>query len=249
MASSNPPQQQQQEPQPHPLTTTTTPSDRRTPITAAATAFLESYARAMHLASTHDPNPDNNNKVPNIPLVASALGAHYGPDCTAYTHTHRISLPTAAAWVPGIAAHLARFERCGLGCDVRLVARRVEPVAEGCALCWLTWRIWPRRGGGGGGAGGQGVELEEVEGEGEVVEGWEWENVYAYRRASVGAGVGAGAGGRQEGQGEEGEEKVMIGGGEGGEGAWVKPEGWWEFIVSDNEISSLLARVPDFMTR
>ncbi|KAL1650750.1 hypothetical protein SLS58_000868 [Diplodia intermedia] len=207
MAEANPTQQP-----PHPLTTTAA-STGRAPITAAATAFLESYARAMHLA---DPGSSNAAAATSADLgaVAAALAAHYGTGCTAYTLTHHVSLPSAEAWLPGIAEHLARFERAGLGCDIRLARRRVEPVSEGSALCWLTWRIRPREEAG--------------------REGWEWENVYAYRRAPPGGAA------------EEGAKRI---GAEGGAEGWEKPEGWWEFIVSDNELSSLLARVPDFMTR
>ncbi|KAL0259480.1 hypothetical protein SLS55_005217 [Diplodia seriata] len=208
MAEANPTQQQ-----PHPLTTTAA-STGRAPITAAATAFLESYARAMHLA-----DPSNTGTSKNLGVVAAALAAHYGTGCTAYSLTHHVSLPSAEAWLPGIAEHLARFERAGLGCDIRLARHRVEPVSEGSALCWLTWRIRPppsREGGAGR-------------------EGWEWENVYAYRRAPPGGGP------------EEGATRIGAAEGAGAEG-WEKPEGWWEFIVSDNELSSLLARVPDFMT-
>lgn len=188
------------------FTTTTTITTPRTPIATAATAFLASYARAMHLA-----DPSTSAQATNIPLIAAALGAHYGAGCTAYTLSHRASFPSADAWVPGIATHLERFDRCGLGYDIFLERHRVEPVSEGSALCWATWRIRPRASSG--------------------TEGWEWENVYAYRRApAVGGGGEAGR-------------KI---GGEGAD-AWEKPEGWWEFIVSDNEISGLLARVPNFM--
>ncbi|KAF4535508.1 Histidine ammonia-lyase [Lasiodiplodia theobromae] len=197
------------------FTTTTTTTAPHTPIATAATAFLASYARAMHLA---DPSTSAT-KSTNIPLIAAALGAHYGAGCTAYTLSHRASLPSADAWVPGIATHLERFDRCGLGYDIFLARHRVEPVSEGSALCWATWRIRPRAG--------------------SETEGWEWENVYAYRRAPTGT-VGGGGGG---GGGGEAGRKI---GGEGAD-AWEKPEGWWEFIVSDNEISGLLARVPNFM--
>lgn len=32
-----------------------------------------------------------------------------------------------------------------------------------------------------------------------------------------------------------------------GDGGWVKPDGMWELIVSDNEITGLLKAVPNFM--
>ncbi|KAF7361697.1 putative rho protein [Mycena venus] len=68
--------------------------------------------------------------------------------------------------------------------------------------------------------------------EGCGLEGWQWEVVYGYRRAA------------QLGSEEAGPSKI---GGEDEEDRWEKPEGWWEFVVSDNEISGILARVPNFM--
>lgn len=172
---------------------------RRRPITSAATEFTTSYANAMCLTS-HLPTI-------NVSLTAAALAAHYGPNTTAYTHGH--SVPIGSDAVAGIAMHLQRFERSGLGCDIRMADCRVEAVSDGSAMCWITWKIRPKDKG---------------------VEGWTWENVYGYRRA-VGAEMGT----------------VKRIGGEGKEEGWEKPEGWWELIVSDNEVSGILERVPDFM--
>ncbi|KAJ7940309.1 hypothetical protein B0H13DRAFT_1937513 [Mycena leptocephala] len=63
--------------------------------------------------------------------------------------------------------------------------------------------------------------------EGSGKEGWQWENVYGYRFEEPEAGL-----------------RKWIGGEEDG---WEKPEGWWELILSDNEIAGLVARVPNFM--
>ncbi|KAH7056045.1 hypothetical protein B0J12DRAFT_776946 [Macrophomina phaseolina] len=114
-----------------------------TSTAAAADAFILSYARAVHL-SAHTTDTS---------IIASAIGAHYGPRTSVYT-PGRMPVDSSSSPVAGIATHLARFERSGLGCDVRLAAHRVE-VAEGGER-------------GVGGRGGKG--------------GWEWENVYGYRR-------------------------------------------------------------------
>ncbi|GME32749.1 hypothetical protein B0H13DRAFT_1937502 [Neofusicoccum parvum] len=192
------------------MTTANPPSPSpppRAPITAAATSFTHSYARAMSLSSPAARAP--------IPLVAAALGAHYAADTTAYTLGHRMVFASAAAAAPGIAAHLARFERSGLGCAIAMAALRVEPVSAGSALCWVTWAIEPRAGG-------------PFEGR-----GWRWENVYAYRRPVEEGGAGA--------------ERRWVGGDEAGGEGWEVPEGWWEFMLSDNELLSILERVPNFM--
>lgn len=133
-----------------------------TSTAAAADAFILSYARAVHL-SAHTTDTS---------IIASAIGAHYGPRTSVYT-PGRMPVDSSSSPVAGIATHLARFERSGLGCDVRLAAHRVEVVSEagGSAMCWLKWRIRPRAESG--------------------VGGWEWENVYGYRRKGA------------EGEGEE----------------------------------------------
>lgn len=61
--------------------------------------------------------------------------------------------------VTGVIEHLERFERVGLGHDIRLVKSRVDPVSASSALCWLSWKIYPKN----------------------EMEGWTWENVYGYR--------------------------------------------------------------------
>lgn len=184
---------------------TTAPPQPTTPIKEAATAFLLSYARAMHLA-----DPTSSAHATDIPLIAAALGAHYHPGLTAYSLGYRHVMPQDAA--QGIVQHLERFNKAGIGYDVYLARYRVEAVSEqGSALCWMTWRIRPKEGSG--------------------VEEWEWENVYGYRRG----------GSAEDGHGRE----MRIG--PEGDGGWVKPDGMWELIVSDNEIAGLLKAVPNFM--
>jgi hypothetical protein len=53
-----------------------------------------------------------------------------------------------------------RFERAGIGSDIRLVDYKVVPVSEGSALCHLTWAVFPKNG----------------------MESWTWLNIYGYRR-------------------------------------------------------------------
>jgi len=180
-------------------------ADPRPLIAAAATAFVHSYSRAMALSSKSSVT---------IPLIAAALGAHYGPNTTSYTAGHQTVFASSAEAVHAIAPYLERLERSGLGCDMSMVAHRVEPVSASSALCWVTWAIRPREGCG--------------------LEGWQWENVYAYRRTlepSTGAGT-------------TGATKWIGGQGEGG--GWEKPEGWWEFLINDNETLGILGRLPNF---
>jgi hypothetical protein len=55
---------------------------------------------------------------------------------------------------------IARFERIGVGSDIRLKHFRVEPVSDASALCHLEWEVFPANG----------------------VPGWSWLNIYGYRR-------------------------------------------------------------------
>lgn len=55
---------------------------------------------------------------------------------------------------------VARFDRAGVGTDIRLTAFRCEPVSPDAALCHLTWEVFPVNG----------------------TPGWSWTNVYGYRR-------------------------------------------------------------------
>ncbi|KAK7005777.1 putative rho protein [Favolaschia claudopus] len=170
-------------------------------ISAAATAFTLSYARAMAIASSSD---SNNSSL--TPVTAAALAAHYS-NTTASTFGQQKRFSSFEETTKSITGHLASFEQHGLGLDIKLSSHRVEPVIETSAVCWITWEIKPLSGSG--------------------FEGWKWENVYVYRR------------------GVQGEEKKTIGA-MGSDDGWDKPEGCWEYIVTDNEIAGILARVPKF---
>ncbi|KAF8139490.1 hypothetical protein K438DRAFT_1995959 [Mycena galopus ATCC 62051] len=92
-------------------------TDTRPPITAAATAFVESYARAMSFSSPTFPHSGN------IPFIAAALSAHYS-NTTAYAlgHPYIISVQKTTE-------HLEKLERSGLG---------YEP-GEGCGVEGWQW--------------------------------------------------------------------------------------------------------------
>jgi hypothetical protein len=116
----------------------------------SAEAYVQSYASAMHTAQ----NPEV-----TISSCAAALGAHYLPGLIAFIFGHQTSFPTQDKWVAIIEQHLEKFEKSGLGYDIRLARSRVESVSASSAMCFVTWKILPKNG----------------------VEDWEWENVYGYR--------------------------------------------------------------------
>ena len=117
---------------------------------ASAEAFVQSYASAMHTAQDQDVT---------ISSCAAALGAHYLPGLTSYAFGQQFSLSTRDEWIEGVKRHLEKFEKSGLGYDIRLAKYRVESVSAGSAMCYVTWQILPKNN----------------------VEGWDWENVYGYR--------------------------------------------------------------------
>lgn len=55
---------------------------------------------------------------------------------------------------------VARFDRAGIGTDIRLKDYKVVPVSDDAALCHLTWEVFPQDG----------------------TPGWSWLNIYGYRR-------------------------------------------------------------------
>lgn len=93
---------------------------------------------------------------------AEALASHYAEPYVSFTLGHVSQFGTREEAVSSVAAHLARFERSGLGLDIRLEAFDVTPVSSGSALCRLRWAIYPAQ-----------------------AEGWSWENIYGLRQSGT----------------------------------------------------------------
>lgn len=127
-------------------------SDVNSSIYKVAEAHVQSYANAVKLGS----------KDIKIPQIAAALHSHYGSTFTAFTLGHVATIPAGSEGEKGIASHLERFDKSGLGLDIEMVKLRVEVVAPHAAACWVTWRIRPRK---------------------EGVAAWEWTNLYGFRRS------------------------------------------------------------------
>lgn len=121
----------------------------------AAEACVQSYATAMHLAQNPSTTPQS---------CAASMGAHYLPGMISFTFGHQHAFNTEADAVAGIASHLEKFEKHGLGMDIRLKTSTVKAVSVASAMCFVTWEIFPKNG----------------------VKGWEWENVYGYRKTQEG---------------------------------------------------------------
>ncbi len=69
------------------------------------------------------------------------------PVYTAFTLGNRRIYNSSEEAVAGVIAHLERFEPVGLNFDIRLVKSRAESLSASSALCWLSWRNYPKNGG------------------------------------------------------------------------------------------------------
>ncbi|KAK4997627.1 hypothetical protein LTR66_002991 [Elasticomyces elasticus] len=130
---------------------------------ALATAYITSYANAMHLSASPSTTPSQ---------CATALGAHYGPGMVSFGCGSTFTFPSTATASANILTHLERFSRAGLGWNIRMVEHEVQVVSDGptgSALCWITWEIRPVEVGVGDRGAGSGVE------------GWRWRNLYGWR--------------------------------------------------------------------
>ena len=120
-------------------------------VKESATAFAQSYAAAMHLGQQASTTPES---------CGEALANHYLSPNTAYVMGAQNQMMDDTK-VAAVTNHLKRFQKHGLGMDVRLKALRVEVVSElGSALCLITWEVFPKNG----------------------QPGWAWENCYGYRK-------------------------------------------------------------------
>lgn len=138
-------------------------------MTKGAEAFCRSYGQAM------------------LDKDGRAIAGHYLFPYISFTLGQVHSFEDRAAADTACIDQVTRFDRAGVGTDIRLTDFKVVEVSDASALCHLTWEVFPVNG----------------------MPGWSWTNVYGYRRRS---------------DDEEG----------------------FEFNVSDNEISELLKRFPNF---
>ena len=116
------------------------------------------------------------------------LAGHYVYPYLSFTLGGVHSFPDRETANASCQQQVDRFERAGVGKDIRLKDFKVDQVSPDSALCHLYWEVHPTNG----------------------TPGWTWMNIYAYRR-----------------RGDE--------------------EGF-EFNISDNEISELLKRFPNFFS-
>jgi hypothetical protein len=123
-------------------------------ITQKATEFAISYKAAMELSLSPTSTREQ---------VAAALASHYKqPGFISFNFGSYAIMedqyPGAIA-ESGIATHLSRFEKSGLGYRIRGVKHEIQPYSESSAQAWLTWEIEPQN----------------------DTPGWQWTNIYGFR--------------------------------------------------------------------
>ena len=110
-------------------------------MTKGAEALCESYGQAM------------------IAKDGRAIAGHYVFPYISFTQGRVHSFEDRATADVACIGQVDRFDRIGVGTDIRLIDYKVVSVSAGSALCHLTWEIFP------------------VDG----TPGWEWTNIYGYR--------------------------------------------------------------------
>ena len=105
-------------------------------------AFCESYGQAM------------------LDKDGRAIAGHYLFPYVSFTNGGVHTFDDRATADEACIGQVARFERAGVGSDIRLKDFKVVPVSAESALCHLTWEVFPENG----------------------TPGWTWLNIYGYRR-------------------------------------------------------------------
>ncbi|WP_232476024.1 hypothetical protein [Flavisphingomonas formosensis] len=89
-----------------------------------------------------------------------AIAGHYLFPYISFTNGGVHTFDDRATADEACTGQVARFERTGVGSDIRLKDFKVVPVSADSALCHLTWEVFPENG----------------------TPGWTWLNIYGYRR-------------------------------------------------------------------
>ncbi len=111
-------------------------------MTKGAEAWCRSYGEAM------------------LRRDGPALAGHYLYPYTSFTFGQIHSFADRATADVACDEQVARFERVGIGSDIRMADFKVVPVSADAALCHVTWQVFP---------------IDDTP-------GWSWTNVYGYRR-------------------------------------------------------------------
>ena len=119
-------------------------------ITTAAEAFVAAFAAAIQLGG--------NTSVP-IRTIADTVATFFLPNQTSFSLGSISIRPNESVVAEGAYETFLQYNKSEVGLDVRLEDSRVEAVSDQSAICWITWKIFPRN----------------------CQKSWDWTNAYGFR--------------------------------------------------------------------
>ena len=122
-----------------------------------------------------------------------------------------------SAIAAGVAKSVNFLNAQGVGHDLVMDKIRVEPYADAASLVWVTWRIRPRNG----------------------WDSWTWETLYGYRMHAEDGVTRA--------ETKPNLTNALAAYLRSGAKIQGKPEGWWEFTVTDDEVKTFISRIPNYL--
>jgi len=137
-------------------------------LLAAAKSAIRIYAAAIALGT---------NSSISTSETAAAMAELYLPNFTSFTLGSVTVFPDTTVARAGIEGTLIQFNKTGLGADIRLDHSRVDVVSAQSAICWVTWKIFPKGSEVGKGTGRKGAKNG-------VPKPWTFVDVYGFRLAA-----------------------------------------------------------------
>ncbi|KAK8206225.1 hypothetical protein HDK77DRAFT_292563 [Phyllosticta capitalensis] len=158
-----------------------------------------------------------------VSVFANTLAQYYKADSfNGYFIGHSSPGINTSSIAAGTEKSVNFLNKQGVGHDLVMTHLRVEPFSEGAAAVWIVWKIRPHN------------ELEA----------WEWETLYGYRRdVNMTEQVASKNSESQLHVSDCDPDEVQT-----FENPDVRPDGWWEYTITDNEIYSFAQRVPNYLS-
>ena len=119
-------------------------------ITITAKSFVAAFAAAIQLGG--------NSSVP-IRTIADTVATFFLPNQTSFSLGSISIRSNESVVAEGAYETFLQYNKSGVGLDVRLEESRIEQVSDQSAICWITWKIYPRN----------------------CQKSWDWTNVYGFR--------------------------------------------------------------------
>lgn len=119
-------------------------------VTAIAESFVAAFAAAIQLGGD-----------PSVPIrtIADSVAIFFLPNQTSFSLGSISVRPNESVVAEGAYETFLQYNKSGVGLDVRLEESRVEKVSNESAICWITWKIYPKN----------------------CQKSWDWTNAYGFR--------------------------------------------------------------------